>query len=46
MYAIRSYYARRIPELIIVAIPNTDRTRDLTPTHTMIGYDGEEAEFV
>jgi len=37
---------RRIPELIIVAIPNTDRTRDLTPTHTMIGYDGEEAEFL
>ena len=37
---------RRIPEMIVVAIPNTDRTRDLTPTHTMIGYDGTEAEFL
>src|SRR5688572_14939028 len=24
----------QIPELIIVAIPNTERTRDLTPTHS------------
>ncbi len=23
-----------VPEMIVVAIPNTDRTRDLTPTHT------------
>ena len=37
---------RRIPEMIIVAIPNTDRTRDLTPTHTMVGYTGEEQEFL
>src|SRR6185369_3299172 len=22
-----------VPEMIVVAIPNTDRTRDLTPTH-------------
>src|SRR5688500_5229246 len=26
----------QIPEMIIVAIPNTNRTRDLTPTHTQI----------
>ena len=26
-------YSRIIPEMIVVAIPNTDRTRDLTPTH-------------
>jgi uncharacterized protein len=32
----------QIPELIIVAIPNTDRTRDLTPTRSEIGYDGKE----
>jgi predicted alpha/beta superfamily hydrolase len=32
----------QIPELIVVAIPNTDRTRDLTPTHSVIGYDGKE----
>jgi uncharacterized protein len=31
-----------IPELIIVAIPNTDRTRDLTPTHSTRGYNGKE----
>lgn len=30
-----------IPEMIVVAIPNTDRTRDLTPTHTEVGFDGE-----
>jgi predicted alpha/beta superfamily hydrolase len=30
-----------VPEMIVVAIPNTDRTRDLTPTHTEIGFDGE-----
>src|SRR5258708_22961042 len=34
-----------IPEMIIVAIDNTDRTRDLTPTHTlrMPGSDKEES---
>ena len=37
---------RRIPEMIVVAIPNTNRTRDLTPTHTTIGYGGEEAAFL
>ena len=31
----------QIPELIVVAIPNTNRTRDLTPSHTTIGFDGE-----
>ncbi len=35
----------QIPEMIIVAIPNTNRTRDLTPTHTKVGFDGEEAPF-
>lgn len=30
-----------IPEMIVVAIPNTDRTRDLTPTHSMAGPGGE-----
>lgn len=33
-----------IPEMIVVAIPNTDRTRDLTPTHTTVGFDGEPTE--
>ena len=32
-----------IPEMIVVAIPNTDRTRDLTPTHAAVGPDGEPA---
>lgn len=35
----------QIPEMIIVAIPNTNRTRDLTPTHTQIGIDGKEAAY-
>ena len=32
----------QIPEMIVVAIPNTDRMRDLSPTHTKIGYQGKE----
>jgi predicted alpha/beta superfamily hydrolase len=36
----------QIPELIIVAILNTDRTRDLTPTHTKLSLDGKESEFL
>ena len=34
----------QIPETIVVAIPNTrgNRTRDLTPTHTTRGYDGND----
>ncbi len=36
----------QVPEMIVVAIPNTDRTRDLTPTHTTIGFDGNEAAFL
>ncbi len=36
----------QIPEMIVVAIPNTNRTRDLTPTHSMIGFDGKEASFL
>jgi hypothetical protein len=32
----------QIPELIIVAIPNTARNRDLTPTHSTKGSDGKE----
>jgi uncharacterized protein len=29
------------PEMIVVGIPNTDRQRDLTPTHTQITYQGD-----
>jgi predicted alpha/beta superfamily hydrolase len=36
----------QIPEMIVVAIPNTNRTRDLTPTHTKIGIDGNEAAYL
>ncbi len=36
----------RIPELIVVAITNTDRTRDLTPTNaSMWRQDGSEAKM-
>ena len=31
----------KIPEMIIVGIGNTDRLRDFSPTHTLIGYDGK-----
>jgi predicted alpha/beta superfamily hydrolase len=30
-----------LPEMIVVAIPNTNRTRDLTPTNTMLGFTGD-----
>ena len=30
-----------VPEMIVVAIPNTDRTRDMTPTHVDAGFDGK-----
>ncbi|MCH7973230.1 MAG: hypothetical protein IH949_04985 [Bacteroidetes bacterium] len=33
---------RQIPEMIIVAIVNTDRTRDFTPTNSVIFLDGSE----
>ena len=32
----------QIPELIIVAVLNTDRTRDLTPTHTLQRPEGND----
>lgn len=39
------YLSRRdvnaLPAVIIVGIPNTNRTRDLTPTNSIINYDGE-----
>lgn len=34
-----------IPEMIIVAIPNTNRVRDLIPTHSRIGVDGKEYDY-
>jgi predicted alpha/beta superfamily hydrolase len=30
-----------MPEMIVVGIPNTNRTRDLTPTHSIIDYYGK-----
>jgi len=33
-----------IPEMIIVALPNTNRIRDLTPTHTTAHWDEKERE--
>ena len=32
-----------IPEMIVVAIPNIDRTRDLTPSHSTIDPQGNES---
>lgn len=34
-----------IPEMIIVAIPNTNRVRDLIPTHSTKGNDGKDYDF-
>jgi len=33
---------RQIPEMIIVAVVNTDRTRDFTPTNSIIFLDGSK----
>jgi predicted alpha/beta superfamily hydrolase len=35
-----------MPEMLLVAILNTDRTRDLTPTHTTLGSDGKSDDFL
>lgn len=35
-----------VPEMIIVAIPNTNRTRDLTPTHTEEDRDGDDTGWL
>jgi uncharacterized protein len=32
----------QIPEMIVVAVPNTNRRRDLTPTHTLLDGEGNE----
>lgn len=34
-----------IPEMIIVAIPNTNRIRDLIPSHSTKGNDGKDYDF-
>jgi uncharacterized protein len=34
------------PEMIVVAIPNTDRSRDLTPTHSLLLPDGKPQDFL
>ena len=33
--------AMRIPQFIVVGIPNTDRIRDFTPLHSLTGLDGK-----
>jgi uncharacterized protein len=35
----------QIPEMIVVAVLNTDRTRDMTPTHSRVGFDGKDAPY-
>jgi predicted alpha/beta superfamily hydrolase len=35
-----------VPQMIVVAILNTDRTRDLTPTKALTGPDGSNADFL
>lgn len=35
------YDRNRIPELIVVGIHNIDRTRDFTPIHSLVSFDGK-----
>ena len=41
-----NYGNTKLPEMIIVAIRNTDRTRDLTPTHSMKSPFSSDASFL
>jgi predicted alpha/beta superfamily hydrolase len=38
------YYSGQGPEMIVIAIDNTDRFRDLTPTHSTEDLDGTRAQ--
>ncbi len=33
-----------VPDMVIIGIPNTDRTRDLTPTHSLLYPDGSKSD--
>jgi predicted alpha/beta superfamily hydrolase len=35
------YDRNRIPELIVVGVHNVDRTRDFTPIHSLLSFDGK-----
>lgn len=35
-----------LPKMIVVGIPNTDRSRDLTPTHSLLMTDGTKQDFL
>ena len=47
-YGVARNYAnyRILPSMIIVAIENTNRNRDLTPTHTRKGFMGDDADYL
>lgn len=38
--------AKKIPEMIVVGIPNTDRNRDLTPVHSEFAFNGEKYDML
>jgi len=40
-----SVYTFQIPELIIVGLTHPNRIRDLSPTHSLIGQDGQEKAY-
>lgn len=37
---------QKIPEMIVVGIPNTDRNRDLTPVHSEFAMNGEKYDIL
>lgn len=47
-YGVARNYAnyRILPSMIVVAIENTNRNRDLTPTHTRKGFMGDDADYL
>ena len=36
----------QLPEMILVCISNTSRTRDFTPTHSILNYEGDTAKYL
>jgi uncharacterized protein len=43
---LKSQYERSCAKMIIVGIPNTDRIRDFTPTHSLMSFNGKKEEVM
>jgi uncharacterized protein len=46
MVHVLSKWDKICPQMIIIGIPNVDRTRDLTPTHSLLSMSGKERKHL